>query len=143
MHDTTFTNETGLDIEHDTVATNFGSARDVATLLTYIITHEPRLLEATEDDREKLYSVTGTVHTAVTTNKALADIPGLIGGKTGFTDVAGGNLAIAFDVEPGHSVVAVVLGSGKDERFSDMLTLVDSVRNQFGMIGERQAHMPL
>lgn len=143
MQSTTFTSETGLDIERDTVATNFGSALDVATLLSYIVVHEPHLLEATEDERDRLTTLTGLEHTAVTTNKALADIPGLIGGKTGYTDVAGGNLAIAFDVEPGHPIVAVVLGSGKDERFSDMLTLVESVRNQFGVSGERLVRMPM
>jgi serine-type D-Ala-D-Ala carboxypeptidase (penicillin-binding protein 5/6) len=143
MTQTVFKNETGLDTNKDTVATNFGSAADVARLFTYVLAHETRLLEATENERNTLKSSNGAAHIAVTTNKALAEIPGLIGGKTGFTDVAGGNLAIAFDVEQGHPIVAVVLGSGKDERFTDMLTLVESVRNQFGVSSPKQIKMPI
>lgn len=142
MQATTFTNATGLDTNNDTVATNFGSARDVAQLFAYILQHKPRLIEATKDDSSLLRSQTGMQHNAITTNKAISEIPGLIGGKTGFTDIAGGNLAVAFDVEPGHPVVLVVLGSGKDERFADILTLVASVRNYFGMRGVQQASLP-
>jgi D-alanyl-D-alanine carboxypeptidase len=49
-------------------------------------------------------------------------------GKTGFTDLAGGNLAIVFDVGLAHPVVAVVLGSSEEGRFSDMQKLVDRAR---------------
>jgi D-alanyl-D-alanine carboxypeptidase (penicillin-binding protein 5/6) len=143
MTQTVFKNETGLDTNQDTVATNFGSAADVARLFAYVLANEPHLLEATENERDTLRSSNGAAHTAISTNKALAEIPGLIGGKTGFTDVAGGNLAIVFDVEQGHSIIAVVLGSGKDERFADMLTLVESVRNQFGVSSPKQVEMPI
>jgi D-alanyl-D-alanine carboxypeptidase len=57
-------------------------------------------------------------------DEALGQIPGLIMGKTGFTDLAGGNLATVFDVGLAHPVVAVVLGSTYDGRFSDMKALV-------------------
>jgi D-alanyl-D-alanine carboxypeptidase len=143
MTQSVFKNETGLDTNKDTVATNFGSAADVARLFAYVLTNEPHLLEATENERDTLRSSNGAAHTAISTNKALAEIPGLIGGKTGFTDVAGGNLAIAFDVEQGHPIIAVVLGSGKDERFTDMLTLVESVRSQFGVSSPKQVEMPM
>lgn len=141
MHGATFKNESGLDIA-DTYATNFGSAADVATLFTYVLHTFPTMLEATEDDSVKISSLSA-VHTAVATNKALADIPGLVGGKTGFTDAAGGNLAIAFDVEPGHTIVAVVLGSGKDERFSDMRTLVEATRNAYGVATSKTVNLPM
>jgi D-alanyl-D-alanine carboxypeptidase len=142
MSHTTYSNESGLDIR-DSVATNFGSARDVATLLAYIIEHEPDLVEATKDDTAQVRSLNGGAHKAVSPNKALSEIPGLIAGKTGFTDVAGGNLAIVLDVEQGHPVAIVVLGSGKDERFTDILTLVESTRSYFGLSSKKDVALPI
>ena len=49
-------------------------------------------------------------------------------GKTGLTDLAGGNLAVVFDVGLAHPVVAVVLGSTESGRFVDMQKLVDAAR---------------
>jgi len=66
----------------------------------------------------------GVEHTANNTNKALGEIPGLIAGKTGFTDLADGNLAIMFDAGVGHPVAVVVLHSSKDGRFEDVKRLV-------------------
>lgn len=142
MLQTTFLNESGLDTAA-AVATNYGSAYDVARLIAYTITHVPALCEATEENTAHFVSKSGKAHQAATTNEALADIPGLICGKTGFTDAAGGNLAIAFDVEPDHPVVVVVLGSTKKERFTDMLTLVGSVRNGFGFSTQKTVRLPL
>ena len=45
-------------------------------------------------------------------------------GKTGYTDLAGGNLAVVFDVGPVHPVIAVVLHSTQLGRFDDMKKLV-------------------
>ena len=49
-------------------------------------------------------------------------------GKTGLTDLAGGNLAVVFDVGLAHPVVAVVLGSTEYGRFEDMQKLVTTAR---------------
>jgi D-alanyl-D-alanine carboxypeptidase len=57
-------------------------------------------------------------------------------GKTGFTDLAGGNLAIVFEVGPSRPVVAVILGSTQEGRFEDMRALVDHTREA---IAERSA----
>ena len=45
-------------------------------------------------------------------------------GKTGYTDLAGGNLAVVFDVAPSHPVVAIVMHSTEDGRFADMKAIV-------------------
>jgi D-alanyl-D-alanine carboxypeptidase len=58
------------------------------------------------------------------TDKA-TDIPGLIGGKTGYTDLAGGNLAIVFDADIGHPVIVVALHSTKEGRFEDVRALTE------------------
>jgi D-alanyl-D-alanine carboxypeptidase len=51
--------------------------------------------------------------------------------KTGYTDLAGGNLAVVFDAGIGHPVAVVVLGSTKEERFTDVQRLVRATSAQF------------
>lgn len=122
---TYFLNASGLDVSA-TLSGAYGSARDMATLFSYAATAKPSIFEGTAEDGLLLTSPSGSAKTkAFNTNEALGDIPGLIMGKTGMTDLAGGNLAIVFDVGPVHPVVAVVLGSTREERFSDMKMLVE------------------
>ena len=48
----------------------------------------------------------------------------LIASKTGYTDLAGGNLVIAFDAGFNHPIIVSVLGSTIDGRFTDAEALV-------------------
>lgn len=124
---TFFSNASGLDIS-ETASGAYGSARDMATLFGHLATHESYLYAATTKDGDHLASVDGLWRNAENTNDALGEIPELILGKTGLTDLAGGNLAVVFDVGPAHPVVAVVLGSSETGRFSDMRALVSAAR---------------
>jgi D-alanyl-D-alanine carboxypeptidase len=49
--------------------------------------------------------------------------------QTGFTDEAGGNLVMIFDVTVGHPVVIVVTGSTRTERFTDVEKLYERTKN--------------
>ena len=106
----------------------YGSAKDMGLLMSYIIAHHLSSVSATRNATETFTSLSGFTHTAYTTNDALSEIPGLIAGKTGYTDLAGGNLVVAYDATIGHPLVAVVLGSTHDARFSDIQTLVNASR---------------
>ena len=66
------------------------------------------------------------MHTATNTNEVVGSIPGLIASKTGFTDLAGGNLVVAFDAGINRPVIISVLGATKDGRFTDMEMLVNA-----------------
>lgn len=123
---TYFLNPTGLDISA-TQSGSYGSARDVAHLLAHIVAEYPGLLDATAKDGV-LVSSDESMHEAKNTNHALDHIPGLIAGKTGYTDLAQGNLAVAFDLGVGHPIIAVVLGSSYEGRFTDMQTLVKTAQ---------------
>ncbi len=125
-----FLNATGLD-ESATQAGAYGSARDVADLFEYAAESSPTTFAATTKESFRLQSLDGVVSTAVNTDEALPDIPGIVLGKTGFTDLAGGNLAIVFEVE-GRRVSAVVLGSSQSGRFDDMKKLVATTREVLG-----------
>lgn len=111
LNQTYFLNETGLDISKN-IAGAYSSAQDVAKLIIYAVKNNPNLFEAT------------TIGGPDNTNIFVVNTNGLIASKTGFTDLAGGNLAVVFDAGFEHPVVSVVLGSSKEGRFSDIQKLI-------------------
>lgn len=123
-----FENTTGLDILNEAgmpvTPSAEGSARDVARLFAHALMRYPALYEATAEDAHNYILPDGTIHTAKNTNIARGVMPGLVASKTGYTDLAGGNLAIAFEPEPGRRIIIVVLGSTIEDRFTDVETLV-------------------
>lgn len=120
---TYFLNPTGLD-ESATLSGAYGSAADIATIFAYAASTSPDLFSATSLKSITISSMDGRTATAWNTDAALDDIPGLMMGKTGYTDLAGGNLAVVATIAPGHRIIAVVLGSTPDGRFSDMRELI-------------------
>ncbi len=125
---THFKNPTGLDISPTEVGA-VGSARDMAFLMEHIVINAPDILTYTKENYAQVYSKTGQRHEAENTNDYISRIPGLIGSKTGYTDLAGGNLVIAFNAGLNRPVVAVVLGSTQQERFTDIIKLVKETQN--------------
>jgi D-alanyl-D-alanine carboxypeptidase (penicillin-binding protein 5/6) len=125
---TTFKNSTGLDIS-PSEAGAYGTARDVALLMEYIIVHYPQVTRLTTIDATRVYNEDGAYHDVENTNDVVDDIEGLIASKTGYTELAGGNLVVAFDAGLNRPIVAVVLGSTQKERFTDILTLTESARD--------------
>ena len=118
-----FTNPTGLDVD-GTHSGSYGSARDMAFLMEYLILKHPDILAATKDAHRTIYDEEGAAFRTVNTNEITHDIPGLIGSKTGFTGLAGGNLVIAYDAGLNRPIIIAVLGSTRDGRFSDVTTLL-------------------
>ena len=123
LEQTFFINGSGLDV-NSYLSGGYGSARDFALLLEYTLLKHPSLMEATSRTLLSNYSVDGKVHNFENTNKHVEFLPGIIASKTGFTDLAGGNLAIAFDAGISHPVVIVVLGSTAEDRFFDVEQLL-------------------
>ena len=126
LSQTYFINSTGLDVNLD-LSGGYGSARDVAILLGSLVTRHPEVLDATQEPKLLFSSLSRTLHSGVNTDPLVARLPGVIGSKTGYTDLAGGNLAFAFDAGLGSPIVAVVLGSTYDGRFADVERLVAAV----------------
>ena len=129
MIHTYFLNETGLDLstpdgQPSTKAGAFGSAEDMTKLFTYILQHHSELLEATTRSSVQVTSLDNILHTAKNTDTIVGIIPGIKGSKTGYTDLAGGNLVIAFDPELGRPFIISVLGSTAENRFVDVSKLV-------------------
>ncbi len=122
LHESYFLNSSGLDVSA-TLAGGYGSAKDMSLLVDHILKTKAHLLEATSFHELSIASDTET-HEAINTNKAIDMIPNVIASKTGFTDLAGGNLVVAFDAGIAHPVIIAVLGSSFDGRFQDMAQLV-------------------
>lgn len=127
LSQTYFLNVSGLDLSL-TQAGAYGSARDMAKLFAYAASAQSGLFAGTAQDGVLLTTANGEKMSASNTNEAQGAIAGLIMGKTGLTDLAGGNLAVVFDVGLSHPVVAVILGSSETGRFSDMRKLVEATR---------------
>ncbi len=134
MKDTHFFNETGLDeSEINREPGAIGSARDVAALFDYVLDHEPALLEATRANAMTIQSKEGYVHHLENTNEIVGRLPNILGSKTGFTNTAGGNLAVVIDPGLNQPIAIVVLGSSKDGRFKDVERLAAATLEQLAV----------
>ena len=125
LKNTYFWNETGLD-ESDVKGGAYGTAKDMAHLLSYTLAYHPELLAATREVSVDVLSLDDLIHKAENTNDVAGEIPGLLASKTGFTDTAGGNLVFAFDPELGRPIIVTILGSSQEGRFEDAKKLVEA-----------------
>lgn len=125
MDQTFFINESGLDISND-ISGAYGSAEDVSKLFSYAIKYYPALIEGTRYKSQEIISLDEISHHATNTNKSIEKLPAIIASKTGYTEIAGGNLAVAYEMGPMHPMIVVVLGSSRDGRFVDVEKLIDA-----------------
>lgn len=130
MRNSFFLNETGLD-KNEELAGAFGTAEDVAILFEYALTNYSDIFEATRETNLVKYSESGLLHKAKNTNEIVGELPNLLGSKTGYTDIAGGNLAVIIDPGLNTPVVLVVLGSTQEGRFTDIKTLSNKVQEYY------------
>lgn len=124
-----FFNESGLDLKED-ISKNgaYGSARDVAKLFAYAIENYPDIFSITSFKNPVIKSF-DKEHTAENTNPFVEEINGIIASKTGFTNISGGNLAIALNSKNNAKMVVVVLGSTFSDRFNDIKELSNILIN--------------
>jgi D-alanyl-D-alanine carboxypeptidase len=130
MKNSFFYNETGLD-NSATSAGAHGSVNDVATLFEYTMKNYPEILESTGKSSAVFRSINGYTHQATNTNEIIDRLPNAIASKTGFTDIAGGNLAVVIDPALNRPVVIVVLGSTSAGRFTDVEKLAKKTEEYF------------
>jgi D-alanyl-D-alanine carboxypeptidase (penicillin-binding protein 5/6) len=123
-------NGTGLD-ENGRIAGAYGSPHDIAILAGELLKRAPSIARASLSPTVSATSHSGFSYTLKNTNPEVGVIPGLMLSKTGFTDLAGGNLAVVFDAGMGHPIAVVVMGSTKDERFLDVERLVRATAQEF------------
>ncbi|MEZ0209067.1 MAG: D-alanyl-D-alanine carboxypeptidase family protein [Candidatus Paceibacterota bacterium] len=120
-----FTDPAGLDVGN--MLGGSGTARDVAKLFGIARTRFPAIFEATTKTRLNVLAGKERITGIPNTNQEVNTLFGAEASKTGYTDIAGGNLGVIVDIALGHPVVIVVLGSTREERFTDMNTLYEAL----------------
>ena len=123
-------NGNGLDV-NTSVSGGYGSAHDIARLAGALVAEAPTIAAATTQGTASAASRDGTQFTVKNTDPMVSTIPHLLLSKTGYTDLAGGNLALVFDAGIEHPVAVVVLGSSEKERFTDGIALVAATLAHF------------
>jgi len=123
-------NGTGLD-ESVAVSGGYGSAKDVAKLAGAVLERARPIANATIEESVTISSLSGNTFTYKNTNPIASRIPGLMLSKTGFTDLAGGNLAVVFDASVNHPIAVVVMGSSREGRFVDTEALIQATLLSF------------
>lgn len=127
---TSFRNESGLDINSNSEVSAFGSAEDVAQLFAYVTNNKPELIEATKNKNMLVADANNKTRVANNTNEVTDQIPSLLASKTGYTDLSGGNLAVVFDRGLDQKAIVVVLGSTQEARFTDVVTLAKAASDR-------------
>ena len=116
-------NGSGLDVSTQ-ISGGYGSARDLARLAGALVEKAPEIAYATTGSSASATAANGTRFTVKNTDPIAGTVPRLLLSKTGYTDLAGGNLALVFDAALNHPVAVVVLGSTQNARFTDGMALV-------------------
>lgn len=124
MENSYFYNETGLDNDEYTAGAH-GSAADVATLFEYVLVNHPEIIEFTKEDNIYIKSINGLIHPIKNTNDIVGTLPNILASKTGYTKIAGGNLAVVIDPVLNNPIAIVVLGSTDNGRFDDVSKLAE------------------
>ncbi len=123
-------NGSGLDV-NTMVSGGYGSARDLARLAGALVAEAPSIAAATTQRFAQAVSLGGTSFKVKNTDPMVAAMPRLLLSKTGYTDLAGGNLALVFDAGIGHPIAIIVLGSSEKARFTDGSALVNATLAHF------------
>lgn len=120
---TSFVNPTGLDEEN-----HYSSAADLARLADHLLTNNYLAkIVATEN---AVITSTDQInfHPLTNVNQLLGKVSGVMGVKTGFTDLARESV-VTYVNRDGHEVIISLLGS--DDRFNETKSLIDWVYDNF------------
>lgn len=126
LKNTNFVNFTGLDpqtkfgLEEPNRTLNSSTAEDLVKLTQYLL-KKPLIWEILSTQKFNRYEAE-----LINTNKLLKEIPGVIGGKTGYTEKAGGCMLLVLKAPKNQGLlINIILGSG--DRFGEMEKLVNWV----------------
>jgi len=128
MEDTFFFNPTGLD---GNVSVNYSTAEDLLKLVKYIINNKSEIIEISGKKKYIVLSQDGKVHHIISQNRneLVGKIPDLIGGKTGYTEEAGGCIITILKNRKGDYLINIILGAkNPEERFIQTRKLIHALR---------------
>ncbi len=105
---------------------SIGSAKDMAKILDHILKTYPELAAATRISDAYIETTSGKKIQIANTNKLLDSLDTIYLGKTGYTNDAGGNLAIVIQKNNQYYAI-VVLDSTVADRFTDVSYLASAI----------------
>lgn len=123
--DMKFYNIWGLD-ESPELAGGYGSADDLLKIAKASLGSPIWQLGAVRE----IVSGEGIKHNLKPTNELGQELTPLIGAKTGYTDLAGGNLLVIVEYPIGRPLGIIVLGSSAEERFLDVKKILEWIKSQ-------------
>jgi len=123
LKNTVFIDPMGLD------SGNKSTVTEIAELTEYALKF-PLILEIFKTQNTTVSSIDNKfIHNLTSTNKLLGRIPQIIGGKTGFTEEAGGCMMTILRISENNYLITVVLDS--DERENDVEKLINWVQQAY------------
>lgn len=127
--DTSFCTPSGLEID-DKPDDCYSSAYDIARIGAFSLRYG-LIWEIMQLKEAKIYSTDGRyMHQLKNTDLLLGDIPNCLGGKTGFTPLAGKSLLMgSTDATGKHKIISVLLND--ENRWEDMRVLVNWIANNY------------
>ena len=119
MNDSKFTEPAGLDDDG-----SFSTVSDLIKLVRYVNRY-PIIWEMLTTRSADVSSIDGQFkHHLLNTNRLLDEMPGIIGGKTGYTDGALETMVLEISINGGRDrLISVVLGAA--DRFAETKKLID------------------
>lgn len=123
LKDTHFCTPSGLEIDGEEDQC-YSSAYDIARIAAYSLKYDT-IWDIMRIPEGRFYSSDGKyMHELKNTDMLLSTLPNCIGGKTGFTPLAGKSLLLGAEDSTGkHKIISVVLND--EQRWDDMRILVD------------------
>jgi serine-type D-Ala-D-Ala carboxypeptidase (penicillin-binding protein 5/6) len=115
LNETFFVNPSGLDPDDLSEPINVSTSRDLLKLVEYIIKEHPTIFKITRDNTPK------------NTNILISQIPEIYGGKTGFTDEAGGCILLVLKKNENYYINIVIGATSRESRFDEILKLSRAV----------------
>jgi len=128
LRNTSFVNSTGLDPDFSGDK-NISTAYDLVKLSEYILQNQKEIFEITINQNYKVLRPNGAVHhfIAQNTNKLLPEYSEIIGGKTGWTPLAGECLLVVTEKPDNRGYyISIVLGAS--DRFVQMRKILNALK---------------
>ncbi len=122
MRQTTFFDPTGISF------LNQGSIFDLEKLVKYIYKNHPEIFAATKKPKDAMLELTKGIQKELVNINNFVSREDFLGGKTGFTDQAEGNLISLFKYK-GHTILLIVLGT--NDRFGQTDLLYNWIKKAY------------
>lgn len=125
---THFANPDGLDEDN-----NYSTAIDIAKIFGYLAKSYPSVFDILKTENMVVYSADGKItHKIKNTNALLGAVSEVKAGKTGYTDKAGGSLALLISglrFGDKNNIITIVLGSS--DRFGESEKLIQWLKEAY------------